>query len=286
MKSPSNSGLAALAAECLRRKLEVKNVNCRFFAKGESTRDEIITTHRFILILEGELRYTFDGAAKRLRAGTQFLVPAWVRRVWTTPQGTGCTITWCEFDDPTEEIHAFLQRRLSPSELAVERRASKSLLKLYRQPPDEWRTLHLEAALKVTLTRFLHHAQPPATTDRPVSASTIHPRVKEALRWAHEHFADRDALSRLIEVADLSPNYLRSLFLEATLCTPHEYVEHLRLRHARYLLRESHWQLKRIAAEVGYDDPLYFSRLYRRFWKHPPSEERQPAEKLTTSSRR
>lgn len=285
MNSPSSSVLLpSLAAECLRRKLEVRNVDRRFFAKGESTRDEIITTHRFILILDGELRYTIDGASLRLRAGTQFLVPAWVRRVWTAPQGAGCTIGWCEFDDPTEEIHTFLRRRLSPSGQREERLASASLLKLYRQPPDEWRALHLEAALKVILTRFLHQAQPPATADRPVSASTIHPRVKDALRWAHEHFADRNALSQLMEVADLSPNYLRSLFLEATLCTPHEYIEHLRLRHARYLLRESGWQLKRIAAEVGYDDPLYFSRLYRRFWKHPPSKERQAEPKRKTAS--
>lgn len=29
------------------------------------------------------------------------------------------------------------------------------------------------------------------------------------------------------------------------------------------------------AAEVGYDDPLYFSRLYTRFWGRSPSEERE-----------
>jgi transcriptional regulator GlxA family with amidase domain len=110
-----------------------------------------------------------------------------------------------------------------------------------------------------------------------VAASTIHPRIKEVLRWVHDHFAERDALTQLMQVAELSPNYLRGLFLDAALCTPHEYIERLRLRHARYLLRESNWQMKRIAAEVGYDDPLYFSRLYRRFWKYPPSAERRPA---------
>ncbi|PTX93037.1 AraC family transcriptional regulator [Spartobacteria bacterium LR76] len=273
MPSPALSA-PQLAAECLRKKLEVSNVDRRFFSKGESTRDEIITTHRFILILEGELRYTLDGVTLRLRAGSQFLVPAWVRRVWTTPAGQGCTITWCEYDDPSEVIRSLLRRRLSPAEQKEEQSAYAKLKALFQKPRDDWHPLHLEAALKAMLTRFLQHAETSAGADQAVVAEDVHPRIKETLRWAHEHFARRDALSGLMQVADLSPNYLRTLFLESTLCTPHEYIEHLRLRHARYLLRETNWQLKRIASEVGYDDPLYFSRLYRRLWKHPPSAER------------
>ncbi len=261
-----------LAAACLRNKLTITNVGRLFFPKSERTRDEIITTYRFILILEGELRYTIDGKSRRLVAGTQFLVPAWVRRVWSTPQGTGCTITWCEFDDPNEEIRSILVRRLSPKEQKSEAAAFTGLLSIFRQSSGEWRNLHLEAALKVILTRFLQHASAPSADHRPAK---VHPGVKEALRWAQQHFMEHNALTGLMQVAELSPNYLRTLFLEATLCTPHEYIEHLRLRHARYLLRETSWQLKRIASEVGYDDPLYFSRLYRRFWKQAPSTERR-----------
>jgi len=273
MKSfPRPDSLRILASDCLRNKLTVGNVDRRFFPKGERTRDEIITTHRFILILEGELRYTIDGKSQRLGADTQFLVPAWVRRVWTAPQGKGCTIAWCEFDDPNEEIRSLLLRCLSPTEQKEERAAYGRIAGIFRRSSDEWRDLHLEAALKVMLARFLQHASSPAASDRPAK---VHPRIKEALRWAQQHFMEHDALTGLMHSAELSPNYLRALFLEATLCTPHEYIEHLRLRHARYLLRETNWQLKRIAAEVGYDDPLYFSRLYRRFWKQAPSAERR-----------
>jgi len=57
-------------------------------------------------------------------------------------------------------------------------------------------------------------------------------------------------------------------------CSPQDYLQRLRLRHARHLIHSTQWQQKRIAIEVGYDDPLYFSRLYTRFWGHPPSAER------------
>jgi transcriptional regulator GlxA family with amidase domain len=98
--------------------------------------------------------------------------------------------------------------------------------------------------------------------------------VKSALRWLQEHFCERDVLAALYEHAGQTPNYFRARFFEATQCSPHEYIERLRLRHARQLLHGTNWQLKLIAAKVGYEDPLYFSRLYRRFWKRAPSEDR------------
>ncbi len=63
-------------------------------------------------------------------------------------------------------------------------------------------------------------------------------------------------------------------FKLALQCSPHEYLQRLHLRRARFLLHSTQWQQKRIASEVGYEDAMYFSRLYHRFWGHAPSHER------------
>jgi AraC-like DNA-binding protein len=263
---------AAYAEGYLRRALEVTNVARRAFQLGQSTRDEIITTNRFIVVLRGELRYTIEGRALTMRAGMEFLVPAWVRRVWSVPRGGECEIAWCEFDEGSEggEWAGFVRRKLEPAELALETAAFRRLLRRYREPDGAWTRLQLEAELKLLLVRFLERAE--ISPGAPSLA--VHPRVKASLRWLNSHFRDRDVLEALYRQAELTPNYFRERFSEAAQCSPHEYIERLRLRHARYLLHGTDWQLKRIASEVGYDDPLYFSRLYRRFWKRPPSEER------------
>ncbi len=69
-RCPTPDKNAAYATGYLRRGLEVTNVARRAFLLGQSTRDEIITTNRFILILQGELRYTIEGRAMTMRAGT------------------------------------------------------------------------------------------------------------------------------------------------------------------------------------------------------------------------
>jgi AraC-like DNA-binding protein len=261
------------AAGWLRRALTITKVDRRSFGLGQTTRDEIITTNRFILILRGELRYTVEGRSTTLRAGTEFLVPAWVRRVWSVPRGGPCEIVWCEFDSESGgDASGGIMRRTLPKEaMRRERGAFASLLRRAGPGCPPWAVLHAEAALKVMLVRFFEGAS--RSPGSP--AADVHPRVKVMLRWLQENFRDRDVLERLYEGAGLTPNYFRALFRRVTLCNPHEYIERLRLRHARHLLHHTAWQLKRIAAEAGYDDPLYFSRLYRRFWKRAPSEERR-----------
>ncbi len=260
------------AAEWLRRPLIIRKVDRRSFDLGQATRDEIITTHRFILILRGELRYTVEGRSTRLQAGTEFLVPAWVRRVWSVPRGGACQIAWCEFDDDGrgDTPRGIMRRILPAAELRREKTEFAALLRVARQPESPWAVLHAEAALKVMMVRFFEGA----VLAPGGLALDVHPRVKVMLRWLEKNFRGRNVLDRLYGEAGLTPNYFRAQFRRVTLCSPHGYIERLRLRQARYLLHHSTWQLKRIAAEVGYEDPLYFSRLYRRFWKRAPSEER------------
>ena len=265
------------AARYLRSALEITHVDRRTFRLGQSTRDEIITTNRLIQVLKGELRYTVEGRSVTMRAGTEFLVPAWVRRVWSVPRAGACEIIWCEFDEAGQrgEWTGFMRRKMAPAEAAREKAAFGRLLKRAREEAPPWSDLQLEAELKTMLVRFLERAEVSAGT----TTAVIHPRVKASLRWLESHFRDRDVLAALFRESQLTPNYFRTHFAAAVQCSPHEYIERLRLRHARYLLLTTNWQLKRIAFEVGYDDPLYFSRLYRRFWKRAPSDERREKER-------
>jgi AraC-like DNA-binding protein len=264
---------AEIAARYLRSALTVSNVDRRTFQRGHSTRDEIVTTNRLILVLRGELRYTMEGRSLIMRAGAEFLVPAWVRRVWSVPRAGACEIAWCEFDEHGEgqEWNGFVRRRLATGDVTREKAALARMQRRFQEADSAWSRLHLETELKVMLVRFFEGAEISSGT---VSA-IIHPQVKTSLRWLDNHFPRRDVLTALYREVELTPNYFRRLFSEVTQCSPHEYIERLRLRHARYLLFTTDWQLKRIASEVGYDDPLYFSRLYRRFWKRAPSDERR-----------
>ncbi|MBC2595496.1 helix-turn-helix transcriptional regulator [Ruficoccus amylovorans] len=289
MNLPQRQTAENLLARVLRSPVAVTRVGQRHYTAGPGAHDEVVTTCRLILLLAGSMRYTVEGRSFVLEAGTQIFVPAWTRRMWSTPLEHGCEIAWCEFDDDPVEFgpgHCFC-RTPGRAAFAREKRALAELARLWqahtRSADDPLLRLGLEAALKPMLARFWQEAAPVLAQDGIEQARPPHPQVRQALRWLEEHFCEPDALARLEAACGLTPNYFRERFREAMMCTPGEYLQRLRLRRARYLIHATGWQHKRIAAEVGYADPLYFSRLYRRFWGHPPSAELSAKDSPPTS---
>lgn len=276
MKPPSPLDYATAY---LRAPLRVTRVYRKKFPRGPAILDEVVTTNRLILVTQGRLQYTLDGCKWKLGEGTQFFVPAWSRRSWLVPGGGPCEIMWCEFEEEGLEAPpgGLLKRHLE-RQMAEEKEAFTRLMKLFfpKSPgtPQPWRELRMEGELKAMLTRFFESAAGSKAKSRP-GEPVPHAAVKSALKWLGEHSTAADVIDGLYRSSPLSKNYLRALFLRALKCSPHAYVERLRMRRARHLLLHTDWQLKRIAAEIGYNDPLYFSRLYRKFWEKAPSTERR-----------
>ena len=78
--------------------------------------------------------------------------------------------------------------------------------------------------------------------------------------------------------------FIRS-FKEYTGSTPTQYILSLRISNAQTLLGSTNYNITEIAEIVGYDNPLYFSRLFRKQSGMSPSEfrNRLRAENLTVS---
>ena len=97
---------------------------------------------------------------------------------------------------------------------------------------------------------------------------------REAMRLRHliqaRAFEDI-ALSRLYRELDLSSTYAGTLFKRAYGVTPVAYRAQLRLWRARELLVSTQRNVTQTAQAVGFTDPLYFSRLFRKHFGVPPS---------------
>ena len=73
-------------------------------------------------------------------------------------------------------------------------------------------------------------------------------------------------------------------FKEYTSSTPAQYLLSLRISNAQTLLENTAYNITEIANIVGYDNPLYFSRLFRKQCGMSPSEFRKQLQKDTVSS--
>jgi AraC family transcriptional regulator of arabinose operon len=105
-------------------------------------------------------------------------------------------------------------------------------------------------------------------------AATLDDRIRHALQHLCEHAAEKFTLQKLAQVCGLSPSRLSHLFKEQVGETPLQYLEQRRIETARDLLLMTGKPVAQVAYEVGFSNPFYFSRIYRRRMGHPPSAAR------------
>lgn len=109
-------------------------------------------------------------------------------------------------------------------------------------------------------------------------ANRLIEKVKTLLR---ENVKHDYSLKELADQVYINPNYLSKLFRKVTGETITDYVIHLRVERAKKLL-EYHPELHvfEISEHVGYPDPSYFNRLFKKVTGLTPKEYRNRQELL------
>ena len=95
-------------------------------------------------------------------------------------------------------------------------------------------------------------------------------RVLRAVEWLRNHFREPMSIEGLARECGLSPSALHRHFKRVTAMTPLAFQRQMRLQEARRLMVGERRDAASAGASVGYDDPSYFSRDYRRFFGDPP----------------
>ncbi len=109
-------------------------------------------------------------------------------------------------------------------------------------------------------------------------------KVGRCIRYMMDHLNQPLQVSTLAAQANVSPSHFFALFKRLTGCPPMDYFTRLRMRHACRLLHSTSASVKEVAAELGYDDPFYFSRVFKSVNKVPPSEYRQQLHRYEDST--
>ena len=92
-----------------------------------------------------------------------------------------------------------------------------------------------------------------------------------------------DKTIRIEDFADLnkySVSHFSKLFRLTTGMSPIEYFIHLKMQKACQLLYTEDSRVKQIAALLGYDDPYYFSRLFKKYMNTSPETYRKSVRKI------
>lgn len=96
------------------------------------------------------------------------------------------------------------------------------------------------------------------------------PLVK-AIEFVNTRYADQLQLSDAADAAQVSAAYLSRLFSEHLQTSFIDYLTELRVEKAEKLLRTSRMTIKEVSFAVGYRDPNYFGKIFRKATGLPPT---------------
>lgn len=97
-------------------------------------------------------------------------------------------------------------------------------------------------------------------------------RVQE---WIGEHFTVAKPVTRMVDWSSLSERTFKRRFKKATGYAPITYVQHLRVEEAKARLEQGDTSVEEVSRAVGYRDPSFFRRLFKRITTTTPGAYRR-----------
>lgn len=98
--------------------------------------------------------------------------------------------------------------------------------------------------------------------------------VEQAKEFVQRNLRDIKSADEVAEAVGVPYEYLRKVFRRQLGRTIWEYVEEMRIEHAKLLLETTHWKCYRIASEVGLKDEVLFAKFFKRMLGITPKEYR------------
>ncbi len=95
--------------------------------------------------------------------------------------------------------------------------------------------------------------------------------LNKAIAFLDEHYSQQIQLADAAEECDLTPSYLSRLFSDHMDISFVDYLTSVRIQRAKHLMKTTDQPLKEISYAVGYQDPNYFSKLFRKHCGVSPS---------------
>jgi AraC family transcriptional regulator, transcriptional activator of pobA len=230
--------------------------------------------HQVFLILSGEVRLTVDGQQTRADPPVVMNIPRGTVHGFDFAAGTeGFVLTLPAtnfhdvFDTQSDALAALAQAFVTPVPAGLE--TSFVALAADHAGGSALRQLRLRAAA-MTLCCAVAEIAPTQAAE----TTAGDPRILAFDALIRSHLDQRWTLADYSKALAVSERHLRRMCLQATGLSAHALVETIRLREACRLLAYTRMRVQEVGFALGYDDPAYFARAFRRSSGQSPSNYR------------
>ena len=128
--------------------------------------------------------------------------------------------------------------------------------------------------LSTNLGRFLGLINLHRHSANPKTRST-NENIQQSIQFMRDNVEKRLYLEELAQMANLSVTHYSALFKERTGFSPMDYFIRMKIQQASQVLGTTQNTVQDICQELGYDDPYYFSRIFKKVMGKAPTSYRK-----------
>lgn len=96
--------------------------------------------------------------------------------------------------------------------------------------------------------------------------------VTDAKEYIRAHICAKLSLGEVACAIGISQNYLSGLFRQYSELGFNDYVTSLKVETAKKMLTQEHLKVYQVSERLGFENPHYFSKVYKKFTGYSPSE--------------
>lgn len=227
---------------------------------GPAIRDHFLIHY----VLEGKGSFSIDGKTYSISKGSGFLIPPNVITYYIADKEDPWTYVWVGFKGInvedflksvglTRNNPLFFNSNSGFMEECLENMIEASKLKFGSE-------LRLNGYLNIFLSEFLENAKKDMVSNSDYKDFYI----EKALLYISNNFSRELSIGNISSHIGLNKNYFSSLFKDKVGESPKEYIIKYRMDKAVSLLKEDKLTISQISRSVGYNDPLGFSKIFKK----------------------
>ncbi|MBP1040904.1 AraC family transcriptional regulator [Vagococcus sp. BWB3-3] len=226
-----------------------------------------------IYCLEGEGTIEINNSQRFiLTRGTLFIIPENTAHRYYSDGDDPWSILWAHFETPLSDY--FELNRLipiaisSPEKNALIQSHFINLFDIAEKTLSLGNIICTSQLIKLILTEIVY-LKDGLSNDKQNSYLT------KSIRYLNEHLSESISLVELATYLNISQSYLSSIYNKYLNTSPIDYLIQIRIEQACRYLKMTDLKIYEIAKKVGYQDPYYFSRIFKKITGFTPKNYRQ-----------
>ena len=245
-------------------------------ANGHQVNRDTHSDFLLMICLDGKGQVSYKGTQQTVCAGQALLLPKGVPHKYNSDSHQPWSIFWVHMDGHLAEQFTSMLLPNDDSSLILDVPNMKEVIDEFeqllacRQATYQFNNFVLASnILRKLFSFFITQNQFPIANDQ----SLINLQIVDG--YLEKNIDTQVTLEEMAEISGLSKFHFAKKFQKQTGISPIRYFLELKIKHACELIDRTQLTIKEVSNRLGYDDPYYFSRLFKKIMGISPKQYRQ-----------